>query len=134
MSKNRNYPLNVSNEESAGNEVPEYAENAENIEASPTEDISDNSGKAENPVAAAKNPAALVYIGPTIFRTRLVSGRVFITGGKPIDEILSDDLLAYPLARQMFVPPAQTAEAMEKIHNTGTALGNAYKRLLGGKS
>lgn len=81
--------------------------------------------------AAKENPAMLVYIGPTIFRTALISGRVFITHGTPIDDILTDELREYPLARRMFVPPEEAAEAMKKIHDTGTALGNAYKRLSG---
>ena len=94
-------------------------------------------GAAETPAvpdtAAAKTeyPEKLVYIGPTVFRTYLVSGRVFITGGRSIDELLTEDLSKYPLARTLFVKPEEAAAAMSKISDPGTAIGNAYRKLSG---
>lgn len=84
-------------------------------------------------VAAEKDeyPEKLVYIGPTVFRTYLVSGRVFITGGRNIDELLTEDLRNYPLARTLFVKPEEAAAAMSKIADPGTAIGNAYRKLSG---
>lgn len=84
-------------------------------------------------VAAVKTayPEKLVYIGPTVFRTYLVSGRVFITGGRSIDELLTEDLRNYPLARTLFVKPEEAAAAMSKIFDPGTAIGNAYRKLSG---
>lgn len=84
-------------------------------------------------VAAEKTeyPEKLVYIGPTVFRTYLVSGRVFITGGRSIDELLTEDLRNYPLARTLFVKPEEAAAAMSKIADPGTAIGNAYRKLSG---
>ncbi len=76
-------------------------------------------------------PPVLVYIGPSIFRTQLISGRAFITHGKKLDEIIPDELHNYPLARMMFVTPEELSAVRAKIHDPGTALGNAYKTLSG---
>lgn len=128
MSKSRNIEVSADStadtlsEETADNYVSTFSEET----VPPAEQ---NYEAAES--AAKENPAMLVYIGPTIFRTALISGRVFITHGTPIDDILTEELRTYPLARQMLVPPEEAAEAMKKIHDTGTALGNAYKRLSG---
>ncbi len=128
MSKSRNIEVSAEStaytlsEETTDTYVSEVSE-----EAVPSVEQTSEAGVSD----AKGNPAMLVYIGPTIFRTALISGRVFITHGTPIDDILTDELREYPLARRMFVPPEEAAEAMKKIHDTGTALGNAYKRLSG---
>lgn len=100
--------------------------------------VSEQAAVAAEPAAAADvaavktaYPEKLVYIGPTVFRTYLVSGRVFITGGRSIDELLTEDLRNYPLARTLFVKPEEAAAAMSKISDPGTAIGNAYRKLSG---
>ena len=107
-----------------------------NTETAP-DSVESVQGAAETPAvpdtAAAKTayPEKLVYIGPTVFRTYLVSGRVFITGGRSIDELLTEDLRNYPLARTLFVKPEAAAAATSKISDPGTAIGNAYRKLSG---
>lgn len=128
----------------AKNRIAELA--AETSEASVLNDtaevqniaVSEQAAVAAEPAAAADvaavktaYPEKLVYIGPTVFRTYLVSGRVFITGGRSIDELLTEDLRNYPLARTLFVKPEEAAAAMSKISDPGTAIGNAYRKLSG---
>lgn len=122
-------------EAESGAEVMTVSSTSDVTEEAAVQDVSYEpaSGSTAGQESSEKEyPAVLVYIGPTIFRTSLISGRVFITHGSPIDDILTDELRKYPLARQMFVTPGEAAEALKKIHDTGTALGNAYKQLSGG--
>lgn len=86
---------------------------------------------ASNSVSGKKRCGTLVYIGPTIPKTGLVSGRVFVCGAKSIDEALADDLREYPIARDMFVTPQEAAEARRKINGGKTALSEKYRRLSG---
>lgn len=83
------------------------------------------------PEIRKKRCGTLVYIGPTIPKTGLVSGRVFVCGAKSIDEALADDLREHPIARDMFVTPQEAAEARRKINGGKTALSEKYRRLSG---
>lgn len=72
----------------------------------------------------------LVYIGPSIFRTELISGRVFICGDKTIDEVLPDELNRYPLARDMFVTPEEAAKTRAKLNDPKSYLYKEYTELM----
>lgn len=118
--------------ETSGAAVTGDTETVTDITVSEQAAVTDETAAAAD-VAAEKAayPEKLVYIGPTVFRTYLVSGRVFITGGRSIDELLTEDLRNYPLARTLFVKPEEAAAAMSKISDSGTAIGNAYRKLSG---
>lgn len=129
MSKARNIGVIPDDEQKDGvSAAAEAAEvNAENV---PDDEVS--AGAAENVGGGtAENPPVLVYIGPSIFRTELISGRAFITHGKKMDDIIPDTLKKYPLARMMFATPEELPAIRAKIHDPGTAVGNAYKKLSG---
>lgn len=84
-----------------------------------------------------KNPrqlrGTLVYIGPTILHTELISGRVFICGNKTIDEVLSEELNRYPLARDMFVTPEEAAKTRAKLTDPKSYLYKEYTELMRSK-
>lgn len=71
----------------------------------------------------------LVYIGPTIMRTELISGRVFICGERTINEVLREELTKYPLAREMFVTPEEAARARAKLNDPKSYLHMACMKL-----
>lgn len=127
MSKARNFGVNSDTEQKDG-----ISGAADTVEAIAPE-ISDGEHEEVSAVTQSENPIppVLVYIGPSIFRTQLISGRAFITHGKKLDEIIPDELHNYPLARMMFVTPDELPALRTKIHDPGTALGNAYKTLSG---
>lgn len=127
MSKARNFGVSSDTEQKDG--ISGAADTAEAI----TPEISDGEHEEVSAVTQSGSsvPPVLVYIGPSIFRTQLISGRAFITHGKKLDEIIPDELHNYPLARMMFVTPEELSAVREKIHDPGTALGNAYKTLSG---
>lgn len=127
MSKARNFGVSSDTEQKDG--ISGAADTAEAI----TPEISDGEHEEVSAVTqpGSSVPPVLVYIGPSIFRTQLISGRAFITHGKKLDEIIPDELHNYPLARMMFVTPEELSAVRAKIHDPGTALGNAYKTLSG---
>lgn len=127
MSKARNFGVSSDTEQKDG--ISGAADTAEAI----TPEISDGEHEEVSAVTQSGSsvPPVLVYIGPSIFRTQLISGRAFITHGKKLDEIIPDELHNYPLARMMFVTPEELSAVRAKIHDPGTALGNAYKTLSG---
>lgn len=132
MAKNRTAELTAETSEAS---VLNDTETVPDIAVSEQAAVTDETAAAAD-VAAEKSekaavPEKLVYIGPTVFRTYLVSGRVFITGGRSIDELLTEDIRNYPLARTLFVKPEEAAAAMSKISDPGTAIGNAYRKLSG---
>lgn len=94
----------------------------------PLQNIGDVDTKLE---IKKKRSGTLVYIGPTIPKTGLVSGRVFVCGAKSIDEVLADDLREYPIAKDMFVTPQEAAEVRRKINGGKTALSEKYRQLSG---
>ena len=125
MSKTRNFGVVSENEQKdgiAGAENPAEVSGA--IAAQSPE--KETAAQAESAV-----PPVLVYFGPSIFHTALISGRAFITHGKTMDEIIPDKLRKYPLALMMFAAPSELAEMQKKIHDPGTAVGHAYKLLSG---
>lgn len=136
MSKIRNIGV-TSDSEQKSSVYAAAAESAAETEAaadiSGAADMADAAAGAYEGAAAEKpkaaDPPVLIYIGPSVFRTELISGRVFITHGKKLDEIIPDELRNFPLARMMFVTPDELSAARAKIHDPGTALGNAYKNL-----
>lgn len=75
----------------------------------------------------------LVYIGPTILRTELISGRVFICDDKTIDEVLPEELNRYPLARDMFVTPEEAAKTRAKLTDPKSYLYKEYIELMKSK-
>lgn len=127
MSKTRNFGVSSDTEQKDG--ISGAADTAGDIPAAAAPAADDEQGT----VVPAESPAppVLVYIGPSIFRTQLISGRAFITHGKKLDEIIPDELHNYPLARMMFVTPEELSAMRARIHDPGTALGNAYKTLSG---
>ena len=146
MSKIRNIGVTSDSEQNSSVYAAEAASETEvtaaDESAAETEAAADISGAADMADAAAgayegaaaekpkaADPPVLIYIGPSVFRTELISGRVFITHGKKLDEIIPDELRNFPLARMMFVTPDELSAARAKIHDPGTALGNAYKNL-----
>lgn len=133
MSKARNFGVNSDTEQKDG---ISGASDAVEVGAEAETTASEIPAGENEEVSAAKQsefsvPPVLVYIGPSIFRTQLISGRAFITHGKKLDEIIPDELHNYPLARMMFVTPEELSAVRAKIHDPGTALGNAYKNLSG---
>lgn len=127
MPKVRNFGVSSDTEQKDG--ISGAADTAEAI----TPEISDGEHEEVSAVTQSGSsvPPVLVYIGPSIFRTQLISGRAFITHGKKLDEIIPDELHNYPLARMMFVTTEELSAVRAKIHDPGTALGNAYKTLSG---
>ena len=127
MPKVRNFGVSSDTEQKDG--ISGAADTAGAI----TPEISDGEHEEVSAVTQSESsvPPVLVYIGPSIFRTQLISGRAFITHGKKLDEIIPDELHNYPLARMMFVTPEELSAVRAKIHDPGTALGNAYKTLSG---
>lgn len=125
MSKTRNFGVDENEQKDgiAGAETP-----AEVVGVTTAESPEKETAAAQAESAA---PPVLVYIGPSIFHTALISGRAFITHGKKMDDIIPEELRKYPLARMMFAAPSELAEIQKKIHDPGTAVGNAYKRLSG---
>lgn len=133
MSKARNFGVNSDTEQKDG---ISGASDAVEVGAETEMSASEIPAGENEEVSAVKQsefsvPPVLVYIGPSIFRTQLISGRAFITHGKKLDEIIPDELHNYPLARMMFVTPDELPALRAKIHDPGTALGNAYKTLSG---
>ncbi|CCY18319.1 unknown [Eubacterium sp. CAG:786] len=137
MSKTRNFGVTSDIEQKDGVSVAAETAGVDGMaDTVGVPDNPDNPVCPENPGAAEKAetaetavPTVLVYIGPSVFRTELISGRAFITHGKKLDEIIPDELHKYPLARMMFVTPDELSAARARIHDPGTALGNAYKTL-----
>lgn len=133
MSKARNFGVNSDIEQK--DEISDAADTTEVSNKAEMTASGIPAGEHEE-VSAVKQsgssvPPVLVYIGPSIFRTQLISGRAFITHGKKLDDIIPDELHDYPLARMMFVTPEELSAVRAKIHDPGTALGNAYKTLSG---
>lgn len=125
MPKTRNFGVVSENEQKDG---IAGAENTAEVDGASAGETPESAGAAQTETTV---PPVLVYIGPSIFRTELINGRAFITHGKTMDEIIPDELRNYPLARMMFVTPAELSAAKARIHDPGTAMGNAYKRLSG---
>lgn len=129
MSKTRTFGVTSDNEQKDGVSIAAETAGVNNGMAD-NPDVPDNPVCPENPgTAETAVPPVLVYIGPSIFRSELISGRAFITHGKKLDEIIPDELHKYPLARVMFVTPDELSAARARIHDPGTALGNAYREL-----
>ena len=122
MSKNRSPGVILVQEDIPETDIPEEVGNSVAESAQESADVT---------VPVSEEPDRLVYIGPTIFRTELISGRVFITDGRKINDLVGDDLRNYPLARTLFVTPEEAAAAMSRLHDPGTAIGNAYRSLSG---
>lgn len=76
----------------------------------------------------------LVYIGPTVIRTQLIAGRVFICGEKSIDDVIPEELHNYPMARNMFVTPAEVAKVRAKLNDERSFLHKEYMDLAHAKS
>lgn len=91
------------------------------------------SAEAETPAipqTEAENAAQkYVYVGPTVIRTELIAGRVFICGGVTLEQRLAETFGKYPQARKLFVSPENAAEAISKIRSGGNSLSAAYKYL-----
>lgn len=73
-----------------------------------------------------KLSGTLVYIGPTVMRTQLIAGRVFICGEKSLDDVIPEELHNYPMARNMFVTPAEAAKARAKLNDDKSFLHKEY--------
>lgn len=126
MSKTRNFGVVPENEQKDGIAGAETPAEVIGVTAAESPEKETAAAQAESAV-----PPVLVYFGPSIFHTALISGRAFITHGKTMDEIIPDELRKYPLALMMFAAPSELAEMQKKIHDPGTAVGHAYKLLSG---
>lgn len=97
------------------------------------ENITEKMSAERSEPSVSVNPkelrGTLVYIGPSIMRTELISGRVFICGDKTIDEVLREELTKYPLAREMFVTPEEAARTRAKINDPKSYLHMACMKL-----
>lgn len=135
MAKKLNYSETarnaVSEDISAENDT-DYVENsAEAVENTPenTAEISDN---AISQSVAVDNDGiqTAVYIGPTIFRTDFVSGRVFRTHEKPLCEYYPNEFNKFPELHRLVVPLAELGRAKAKLLSGGNTISEAYKALL----
>lgn len=83
------------------------------------------------PESAKREPRVLkyVYIGPTVVRSELIAGRVFVCDGTTIEERLTETFKKFPEARKLFVSPEKTADAINKIRGGGNSLAIAYRHL-----
>ncbi len=78
------------------------------------------------PVTVKTTDTTVVYIGPSIGRTELVNGRVFMKG-TALDDKFGDIFIKVPSARKLFIPAAQLGAAQEKLRKGGNALNAAYQ-------
>lgn len=78
------------------------------------------------PVTVKTTDTTVVYIGPSIGRTELVNGRVFMKG-TALDDKFGDIFTRVPSARKLFIPVAQLGAAQEKLRKGGNALYAAYQ-------
>ncbi len=115
-----------------------FAEKSEDVITSVPENEAFESAEGEAPVipqvepeAAKKKPRVIkwVYVGPTVVRTELIAGRVFVCDGTTIEERLAGTFKKFPEARKLFVSPEKAADAINKIRGGGNSLAIAYKHL-----
>lgn len=79
-----------------------------------------------SPVTVKTTETAVVYIGPSIGRTELVNGRIFMKG-TALDDKFGDIFIKVPSARKLFIPVAQLGAAQERLRKGGNALNAAYQ-------
>lgn len=89
----------------------------------------DKQDKQAEPESAKSEPLKYVYIGPTVVRTELIEGRVFVCDGISLEERLAGTFEKFPEAKKLFVSPENAAEATMKIRSGGNSLSAAYKHL-----
>lgn len=82
-----------------------------------------------DPESAKSEPLKYAYIGPTVVRTELIEGRVFVCDGVTLEERLAGTFEKFPEAKKLFVSPENVAEATTKIRSGGNSLSAAYKHL-----
>ncbi len=85
--------------------------------------------KQVEPESVESKPRKYVYVGPTVVRTELIAGRVFVCDGTTIEERLAGTFKKFPEARKLFVSPEKAADAINKIRGGGNSLAIAYKHL-----
>lgn len=89
-------------------------------------EITPETAEAAEPITAEKSAEVmqLVYIGPTIQGTELIQNRTFI-GGYP--ESVTALKERFPYIGQLFVAPADLAEALKEVARDGAPFNTYFK-------
>ncbi len=105
-------------------------------ELTETESVAQNTEVVMNeapkalPRVLPKPRETIVYIGPTIPKTELVTGRVFVVGETTLEARFKSEFEKMPSAKKLFVPIAQLGGARNKLRTVGNALSVAYENTI----
>lgn len=79
---------------------------------------------------AAAEVKTLVYIGPNIAYSKLRSSMILKGTAEEIEGFLHGLIETYPEIPRLLVPPAQLADALQKVASKGTILHKYYEDML----
>lgn len=127
MSKKNN--SEITSDANSVNFSAEKSDGSDSFDVKDVENTAEISSSAIPRETAAIGDQTFVYIGPSIGRTELVNGRVFMKGTS-LDDKFGDIFAKIPSARKLFIPVAQLGAAQEKLRNGGNALSAAYQAVI----